>query len=412
MKLALFTIGYALCQLDAFELGGVPLPWVGLLFCLAAALPSRLMPFPGLCASFALLVALLLLSSVARGLPAVSDSFIAIRMLALIGFFVIVNWIATRREADVLAVEQRVVTIGVLVAVVALLVYSAHVLDLGDLPRNRLGTAGGEQAVVFTFEIGGEAHRALGTFREPSFLALALVLPACLALKHRRLPALLAMLTAMYLSYSMGALIALSFGLLLALAVLDRWRLAQALAFGTVVAAALLLLNASGDSGNPFVERLVNLASSDLAETSRGYVYENLVLDPRGLLVGNGIGYIAYSLAALLGSDLPVSALNLPLNIFGAGGLIGLGLILVWLLAPLRYANRLRRRLGTGKALLRLLPLTTFLVLYLSTFEELHIWHAVALGLMLGSVARGRRARAPLQPRPVGVADGSVLSNA
>lgn len=405
MRNTLFFAGYMLCQLDAFVLAGVPMPWIGILMCMAASVGPRLMPYPGLILGMIVLALLLAATTALNDLNIVPASYVAIRFFNLAAFLVVVSYVAihTCRGEFALSFERRLVDIGYLVAVLAIVVFVMHALGLGDLPRNRLGTGGLDQAIVFTFEVGDETNRALGTFREPSFLAMSLVLPLFLALKNRRATCGLVIAAAIYLSYSLGVFAALLISLLLSsLVVYGLRRCLPALLVLGAAAAVLAWLAMRLEFPNQFIERIQHLGSLGLLETSRGYVYENLQLIFDNLLFGSGVGNLSYKLAEVLDSDYPVSSLNLLLSILGSGGVLGLTIAVVWLLVPNALVFAQRRSLDRRSATLLLVPLNVFLVLYLTTFEELHIWHAVGLGLCLGYLSRFHAARrAAVARRPM-----------
>ena len=132
------------------------------------------------------------------------------------------------------------------------------------------------------------------------------------------------------------------------------------------------------------------MASLDLIDTSRGYVYANLGLLQGSFFLGGGIGHFEFALTRELNLDLPVSTLNLFLAILAAGGVASLALLLPWFIRPTLLVSGNRRDLSVRESLLLLLPLNAFAVLYLTTFEELHIWHATALGLCLGRISQIR----------------------
>jgi hypothetical protein len=405
MRDTLFLAGYALCQLDAFALAGVPLPWLGLLLCTAASLHRRLMPFPGLVAGLLALMLLFAASTALNASVPVPADYIAFRFINLMAFLLIVNHVALRCRDGAFdhAFARRLTDIGLAVATVALVVFVLHVVGLGDLPRNRMGTGGLDQAIVFTFESGVEAMRALGTFREPSFLAMALLLPLALALQQRRGSAAIVIAAALYFSYSLGVLLALPLALLASSLVAHGLRRQLVALLGLAMLAAAgtwLLVRLQPD--NPFAERVQHLLALDLLESSRGYVYENLPSLFDNPLLGGGIGHLPYTLAAMLGSEVPVSSLNLLLSMLGSGGLVALVIAVVWLLTPNTLVLARQRRIDRRGAFWRLVPLNAFLVLYLTTFEELHVWHAVTLGLLLGLLSRAHRraAAAPLRPVP------------
>ena len=85
-----------------------------------------------------------------------------------------------------------------------------------------------------------------------------------------------------------------------------------------------------------------------------------------------------------LGQEIiPVSFLSLPLNILSSGGIVSLVIISVWLLSPNVFAVFRYKSIEYRSIFLLLAPLNAFLVLYFVSFEELHIWHATALGIYL-----------------------------
>lgn len=392
MRVGYFLAGYVMCHLDAFVLGGVPLPWVGLCVAMLACATGRLMPFHGLTLAFLVMTTLLTLATLVGEPGMVPGSYVALRLVNLAGFFMVVNFVTlqARSEFGAAQLEAAIVRIGVVCAVLALGVFLLHRFELGDLPRNRLGTAGLEQPIAFTFEIGDLSQRALGSFREPSFLAMALVLPLAIAVKKRQWISSAAIATAIYFTYSMGVL----FGLMLSLAVTACFCLRPSYYTRYLAAAGLAVITlailASGSSDNPFLMRLQHMASLDLIDTSRGYVYANLGLLQESFFLGGGLGHFEFALARELNLDLPVSTLNLFLAILAAGGVASLALLLPWFIRPNLLVSGYRRNLSVRESLLLLLPLNAFAVLYLTTFEELHIWHATALGLCLGRICQIR----------------------
>ena len=104
--------------------------------------------------------------------------FILLRFFTLLSFVASVYvalWLLQQGCRE--HVIKAVVTIGCFISVAALYIYAAQIYGLPELPRNRLGTAGGLQAIRFTYDF----HRAIGTFREPSLLAAWLIVPLFLA---------------------------------------------------------------------------------------------------------------------------------------------------------------------------------------------------------------------------------------
>ena len=393
MKFKLFLIGFSLIHFDAFSLLGIPVPWIGFLICIFSCASSRLMLFHTLSASFIFMIALLAMSTILSWNPIVPVNYIAYRIINLIGFFVIVNYIAQHSFTSKMSIflERYVVRIGLITAIVSIFVFLLHVTGLGDLPRNRLGTGGFEQTIIFSFEGGGLANRALGTFREPSLLGMALVLPGIIAFKNRQWPSLFFLIISIYLSYSFGTISAIILGTFITIlfCVNIRKLYIVLLAFGSFL---LLSVNLSLKvfSDNIYSQRFDRISSSSLIETSRGYIYDNIDITSINWLIGDGIGNLSFRLAELLVTDRPVSLLNLFLSILSGGGAIALVMLLYWFIYPNLLVQRYRIHLVTREAFLLLLPLNVFFFLYLTSFEELHIWHAIILGLLLGRIEQIR----------------------
>lgn len=220
---AVFLVVLAGTALDAYSVAGVPLPWLAQVAAIGAALPllvsrPRRRP-PGfawyllfLCWTIALTVGAAALGSYGELMPPDSTTpyllFVALRVMVLVSFasFLLLVWrlLELGRERELL---RWTTLAGTAVALVAIYVYFAHVNGWPELARTRMGTGGGEQNVRFTFEF----HRALGTFREPSQLAVWLTIPlfASLAWSKRTLnPAAIVMTAALLLSGSTTGLLA------------------------------------------------------------------------------------------------------------------------------------------------------------------------------------------------------------
>ena len=389
MKIRLFLIGFFFIHLDAFSLGGVPVPWIGLCICMLASIKGQFMPFQSLSLTFLFMIAFFVASTALNWQTKAPNSYIFYRVLSFFGFYMTVNFITLHASSPqfVNFVEKHAIRIGLLIASISVFVFFLHVFGLGDLPRNRIGTAGFDQPIAFTFEVGGLVSRALGTFREPSFLAMALVLPAVIALKYGKWRSLMVITVALSLTYSLGAFFAIFLGLLTTsvFAMNVGKQLKTLLTYGLLfLTSAYVLLNIFDDF--IFFQRLSLITSIELTETSRGYIYQNLNMLLGSWVSGVGIGGFAFRLSELLGSDYPVSSLNLFLNVLTSGGVLALMMLLYWIVYPNFLIRRYRMYFTTREALLLLLPLNIFVFLYLTTFEELHIWRAIGLGLVLGRI--------------------------
>ena len=392
MRVKLFLLAFFLCHLDAFAFGGIPISWIGFLLCVLVCIDVRLMPFTYLSASFFSLIIILVGATIFFGQENVPLSYVLLRILNIIGFFVVVNRIALQASSLMAAkyLERSFIRIGLSISIIAIVVFFLHVFELGDLPRNRIGTSGSEQAIAFTFETGGLVNRAIGTFREPSFLAMALILPGALALKSRFWISFIFITLGAYLTYSLGAFISLLLAILvLGVLSLSLKSLLTALNY-VILTMALVFCLKDTYIDSFYLQRISHMLDIDISNSSRGYIYNNMDIISDTWICGGGIGVFAYRLKDLFGLDYPVSVMNLYLSVISSGGIIAL-LILLYVIF---YPNLAILKSGNNnkKALLHLVvPLNAFLFLYLTTFEELLIWHAVGFGLFLGYIIQVRR---------------------
>ena len=397
MAFKIFIFGFLLCNLDAFSLGGVPVPWIGFSICVLSSISNRWMPFRSLSLSYLALICLLAVSTALYSYTQSPNSYLAYRFFNLVGFLIIVNYIVmfSAKASNLESLDRWLVGIGVFSAVIAVGVFALHVAGLGDIPRNRIGTGGMEQAIIFTFEIGGQTERALGAFREPSFLAMALILPGIIALRNNQFRAFFIILTALYLTYSFGAVFSLLAGVFVSLCFCANARrlVPVAVSLGILLFSPLIFLEHLLPD-NIYIERLKLISSIAVSESSRGYIYENLSLLSIGFFTGGGVGSLAFGLADVLGVDHPVSVLNLYLSVLSSAGVLALLLLLYSFIFPNFIVRRYLGRAYSRDAFFIVLPANVFLFLYLTSFEELHIWHAVSLGILLGRIriirARGR----------------------
>jgi hypothetical protein len=238
-----------------------------------------------------------------------------------------------------------VISLGTWIAGLALYVYFAQISGLPDIPRTRLGTDGMEvTAVRFSYAF----HRALGTFREPSGMAVWLMLPFFLSLRSVSWRTYLIGAT-IVLSGSMTAFVAISAGAALgALFLLTKtirhkswfFRLpivAGFSAFFSVVAFDFLVKANDNFSGlwRVISDRLLPVLFGGIEESNRGYVFEfaNEIGIP---LFGHGLGNINLLLTEWQGGIAVSGILSLYLNILLGLGAIGLAILGLFLASPLR----------------------------------------------------------------------------
>jgi hypothetical protein len=368
MKLGMFALKAALVlgALEAVALGPVPLEWIGMLILLGAGvlLLPRLVHVrqPGLLALLALGAWAVLVHAVnmvgcasvlncgplemPEGATTSYPVYIALRYfvwLAFVAALALAAWLISRGQREVLT--RFIVKLGVVVSVIALYVYVAHLYGLPDIPRTRPGTDG---EVVSEVTFSYAFHRALGTFREPSHLAVWLVLPFFLSLSGKLLNwRSVLMGTTLLLTGSLTAFVAITAGALCAWAYLLLRGTKGALWLWRLPVVAVILVSfallpfyflVEGDEkvdlAAVITERAVPILESGITESNRGYVYEYAAATPLPI-IGPGLGNSTLYFTEWMLSDVVVGFLSLYVNVLLSLGIIGLGLLAVFLARPI-----------------------------------------------------------------------------
>lgn len=361
------------------------------MFCAFSSIRINIIPYKAIFIPYLLLVIDLLLVTSAGSDIFVPMSYIVNRFVLLFSFIIIINYVyvITKDKGNLKKVENLIIKTGVFFSIIALILFVSHVFNLGDLPRTRVSTSGELiTSTIFTFESGVQAWRAMGTFREPSILAMALILPALVSLQRKKYISLGFIIVPIYLTYSLGALIAIIisfvFGMLLIsknIKTLFKYLITVLI----LIALIGLLTYIFGESH--YLSRLDQAFSHNLEESSRGYVYGTIEeLTRKNLLFGGGIGSGAYRMGEILGLEGPVSLLSLYISTLSTAGVLGLIILIYWLSVPIVRCYIMRNKVQNSDFFFLMLALLCFYVLYGITFEELHVWHAVALGLLLRSL--------------------------
>ncbi|MFZ1008204.1 MAG: hypothetical protein WAN65_15295, partial [Candidatus Sulfotelmatobacter sp.] len=193
---AIFVIN----ALDAYSIGPAPTSWIAQILTLAlfvlVVFRRRVNYPPGVFAlqAFVFAIVALTLFYVAKGdyrdlMPAAGTTgyivYIGLRILTLVNFiaaYIIVFDVLSRGHSE--TIVNIIVWTGLVIAVASIYIYIAQLYGLPEPPRTRIGTNNHEQNTTFTYAF----HRAMGTFREPGFLAQWLVLPLLLSAFRRRKP--------------------------------------------------------------------------------------------------------------------------------------------------------------------------------------------------------------------------------
>ncbi|MDC3175570.1 hypothetical protein OA845_03525, partial [Candidatus Pelagibacter sp.] len=377
----------------------IPIPWIGLVLCMVCCIQNKIMPFSKILYLMILLILILIITTfINYEENSAPLSFIALRFLNIIAFLIILNYFAYQKykNHNFLYLEKNIINIGLFFSIVAILLFFIHMLNLQEINfidqfRNRLTTgAGKEYPTMYNFNFDQDNfsyYRSNGTFREPSLLVNALILPLFLSIKNQRYFSTIIIGISIYMTYSLAILIAMIFGIIFSLLVIYKKKilLKNSLLFMLLsVFLAYLLFKFGNIFSNVYVERLIHLGENN----SRDYIYQNLDIILGDYWTGNGIGYGFFKLAEhMFGSSaVPVSFLSLPLNIWSAGGILSL-IIIIFLISYHNISTLMNFNNFNRNLYLLITPLNVFLILYFSSFEELHIWHAITLGMYLSYLA-------------------------
>lgn len=175
--------------LDDYDIGGIPIAWLirvsAVLGLLDVGLVHPLSRVPGTASLLAMFVwamgaiaVNMLWTDNADLQPLLATTghylFVGLRLVTVLAFLAtmyLVCWLFRSGYAE--ALLRRTVIVGTIVAPGARYVHFAQLNNLPEPPRTRIGTGSVEQATRFSYPF----HRAMGSFREPAYLAEWLVLP-------------------------------------------------------------------------------------------------------------------------------------------------------------------------------------------------------------------------------------------
>lgn len=395
---------YMLSAMGAYQISSIPIQWIGsalaVFFMLVSLFDNREYHRVYLYPIF--LILLVFLFSIAgwirwaqvidfQYLHAVGSStsyltFIFLRYFQFIAFISV--YLVSIQFLELNGFEklaQLLMVCGVLVSIYAIYVYVAQMLGLWELPRNRMGTGGGDQAVVFTYAF----HRAIGPFREPSHLAQWLIIPLFMTFVKRSYwytAARLLIVSTVLITGSLTGILAIGIGYTLSLfttlsirkALIRLLGFAGILLVATAVFTELASLNPWGsvDVWGVIIDRMSPIIfGGGLMESNRAYVYEFVSKNPFPV-IGYGLGNGNILFGESQGIGLIGSFLSLPVNMLYALGYIGVVVIVVFLLTPLFVLSRYRTR--DPRYLYALLAAYIgWLVVYSVLSEELSISFAI-----------------------------------
>lgn len=414
LRIKFFISGIFLIYLDGYTILSVPCPWIGLMFCTCSSISNKIMPFQKLFWSMIFLIPLLAtITFIQYENNSAPLNFIILRFINLLSLIIIVNFIAIQkfRSDYILKLENNLIILGLFFSIIAIISFFFQVFDFQQINiidnlKNRISTGGGssirgvKDGCLFGDAYAKLCHRAQGTFREPSLLSISLILPLFLSIKNKNNFAILIIGLSIYFSYSLAVFIGIIFGTTFSLLILYKSKLFSVknlLIFLIVIFVIYFLYIYDVLSSNIYAERIISL----IENKSRSYIFNNLEIILGNYWTGNGVGYSYFSLSEQIfkdsehifdknGNVVPTSFLSLPLNFLSAGGIVCLAIVFLWVIYPnissFIYFDQFNRNLY-----LMLCMINIYLLLYFTSVEELHIWHAISLGICLNFLSFNKR---------------------
>lgn len=427
-----FLVSYFMTAMGAYNVGPVPASWLAQsgMIVLAIGLimfTNRLRVVPGgilliLFFAWALYVTTGNLEEFSGMMPRSATTpygvYITLRYVGFTAFIAslyLTYWLIGEGEGE--ALVRWIVLIAFGVSVVALYIYLAHMFDLPEPTRSRLGTGGaGQQAVKFSSEGGIFYNRATGTFREPSGLAEWLILPLFLSFAFRTRADRIrsaAIAAAFSLTLSMMGLFAVAAGTFAGLLLTRPFSKRTYKVVGLVILAGAVLyfllsrisVGILGENrisvGSLLGNRVLSTLIGGIGKSNRQYVYDFVAESPWPAF-GYGIGNGNLMFAKHIGVDSPAAFLSVYLFTLYAAGYPGIILLGGFLFRSVAQYVLSFKRTITATPLV-LMAYIAYLVSSAVGAEELSPWFGISAGLItweahrLWTVRRNiaRLARAP-----------------
>lgn len=275
--------------------------------------------------------------------------FVALRFFSILSFAAIVSivfYLSLRGYNN--QIKEMVVYLGVMISIWALYIYIAQLLGLPEPLRSRMGTGGGQQDTTFSYYA---FHRAMGTFSEPSMLAVWLLLPFFLSFisrKRRMIPSII-IGAVMLLTGSLIGIVSIILGLIISIVISNPFKtlnlkilfnfifvlLIGIVIFNLIVGAFagvnVSLIDVLADRISPII-----FEEGGMANSNRDYVFAYFASNPAPF-IGYGLGNANIVFSYYLGNNIMTALLSLYFNILYSSGIVGLVLLMVFLLVPLNF---------------------------------------------------------------------------
>ena len=168
-----FYLGFLLIFLEAYQIFSIPLSWIGLSLIFLYSFN-----FKNIFTSNPLLKVLLIgfiiliiidLSFIASNPHLLNIQYFVLRMFNIISFVVLFILFKNNDVIQDLQLDTKIKNFIIIFSVLSIYIYFAQIFDLFEPLRNRSNTSVYSNSLQTTFWPEA-SHRALGTFREPSYL--------------------------------------------------------------------------------------------------------------------------------------------------------------------------------------------------------------------------------------------------
>ena len=168
-----FYLGFLLIFLEAYQIFSIPLSWIGLslIFLYSFNFKNIFTNNPllkVLLIGFIILI-IIDLSFIASNPHLLNIQYFVLRMFNIISFVVLFILFKNNDVIQDLQLDTKIKNFIIIFSVLSIYIYFAQIFDLFEPLRNRSNTSVYSNSLQTTFWPEA-SHRALGTFREPSYL--------------------------------------------------------------------------------------------------------------------------------------------------------------------------------------------------------------------------------------------------
>lgn len=168
-----FYLGFLLIFLEAYQIFSIPLSWIGLslIFLYSFNFKNIFTTNPllkVLLIGFIILI-IIDLSFIARNPQLLNIQYFVLRIFNIISFVVLFILFKNNDVIQDLQLDTKITNFIIIFSVLSIYIYFAQIFDLFEPLRNRSNTSVYSNSLQTTFWPEA-SHRALGTFREPSYL--------------------------------------------------------------------------------------------------------------------------------------------------------------------------------------------------------------------------------------------------